>query len=865
MDSGTIRRFRIMMPKPPTKVMRWLRISAFVALTGSVGGLATVAGVYLYYAPPVPTFNSLEDYQPKLGTKIYSADGQVIGEFAAQRRVLVPHERVPPLVFKAFISAEDKRFFDHGGVDVFGVAKAVVDKILHPSRKLRGASTISQQVAKSLLVTHESWEAATARKLRRKIREAILALKLERALAKEDILYLYVSQIFLGHKAYGVQAAADHYFKKNVWELSLAEMATLAGLPQRPSDYSPWSRPGAALSRRRYVLRRMFEDGYITQEQHDAAANVELKTYPRYEPYLDIAPYYTEQVRREIIEKYGERSLLEDGLHVYTALNLEAQAIGRRALSYGLLALDKRQGYREPLAQLDKKLRVAFQREYREQLGLGEGEELEFDASKRYLAVITDRDTKNEFYKLDIAGREGILPLAAMRWARKPNPTERIDYHYIRNVRQRFSIGDVIEVMATKRAALAKDKHGWELWHTAPKEGDLFRLEQAPAANAALLSVDPRSGYVVAQVGGFDFDESTYNRAVQACREPGSAFKPVVYSAAIDKLDFTASTLIDDKPLVFDDPENVVRWKPGNAGDEFRGRLPVRTCLKDSINVPAIRVAEAVGIDDIIKNARRLGISTPIKRELGTAIGSSCTTLYDLIQVYVTINQYGEHRAPIYITRVVDRYGNVLEDHTAPWDPILDFSSRLDSAYRRLVMPERRVLDPQTAFLMISLLKNVVREGTGIAASYTGHIVAGKTGTTNDAFDAWFMGMTRNLVTGVWVGHDKKERPLGVSEQGGRTALPIWTSYNIGFLKDYSVKPAKKRAQGDFSPPHGVVRVSIDPETGFLARPGSARAVLEYYRTGTEPTDYTPDKRVFDATEFNPFEIDEGIGGGGPG
>jgi penicillin-binding protein 1A len=856
------RRFRILMPPSSTRARWWLRVAAFVALTGAVGGLVSTAAIYIYYAPTVPTFSSLADYQPKLGTKIYSADGQLVGEFAAQRRVLVPTDRIPELLFAAFVAAEDKRFYNHGGVDLIGVAKAVLDKLLHPSEKLRGASTISQQVAKSLLVTHESWEAATARKLRRKIREAILALKLERSLEKKDILYLYVNQIFLGHKAYGVQAAAEHYFKKNVWELNLAEMATLAGLPQRPSDYSPWSRPGAALSRRKYVLRRMLEDEYISQEQHDAAVNTEIQVYARFEPYLDIAPYYTEQVRRQIIDKYGERSLLEDGLEVYTALNLEAQAFARRAIDYGLYALDKRQGYREPLVRLGRELRAAFQREYREHLGLADGAELELDSNTRYLAVVTGVDTEADAYELDVAGRPGLLPLAGMRWARKPNPTERVDYHYLRNVRHRFRVGDVIEVAPTSRAALARDKHGSEIWQTAPREGDLFRLEQEPTANAALLSVDPRSGYVVAQVGGYDFDESTYNRAVQACREPGSAFKPVVYSAAIDKLDFTASTLIDDKPLVFDDPDNVVRWKPGNAGKEFRGRLPVRTALKDSINVPAIRVAEAVGIDDVIKNARRFGITTPIKRELGTAIGSSCTTLYDLIQVYITINQYGQHRTPTYITRVIDRHGNVLEDQSAPWDPMLDFSHRLDAAYRRLVTPERRVLDRQTAFLMLSLLKNVVREGTGIAASRTGHVVAGKTGTTNDAFDAWFMGMTRNLVTGVWVGHDKKERPLGVSEQGGRTALPIWTAFTVPFLKDYATDRPAKKAQGDFPPPHGVVQVSIDPETGFLARPGSARAVLEYYRTGTEPTEFTPDKRIFDAEEFNPFEVDEGFSGG---
>jgi penicillin-binding protein 1A len=859
--SGDTHRFRIISPEKRDKLERRIRVAVFVVLTAAVGGLCVGAGVYLYYAPSVPTFESLDDYQPKLGAKIYSADNQLIGEFAAERRVLVPYEQVPKRLFQAFMAAEDKRFHSHGGVDYVGMVKAVLDKVRHPNQKLRGASTITQQVAKSLLATHESYETATARKLRRKIREAILAWRLERALTKEEILYLYVNQIFLGHKAYGVQAAAEHYFNKNVWELNLAEMATLAGLPQRPSDYSPYSRPEAALARRKYVLRRMLEDDYITQEEHDEAVAAELTVYPREELYLESVPYFTEQVRRELIEQYGERALLEDGLEVYTAVNLEAQHLAMRAITDGLHALDKRQGFRGPLARLrSEKLRIAFERRYRAELGLEDGKELEPKDGVLYLAVVTGAEPNGKVATLNVAGLEGVLPVAGMRWARKPDPTERVDFHYVRDVRHVLRKGDVITVERTTRGRLARDRYGWEALDSVPKEGNIFRLEQEPAAQAALLSVDPRSGYVVAQVGGYDFMESTYNRAVQACREPGSAFKPVVYSAAIDKLDYTASTQIDDKPIIFDDPDNAVRWKPSNAGEEFRGTLPLRTCLKDSINLPAIRVAEAVGIDDVIKNARRLGITTHLKRELGTAIGSSCTTLYDLIHVYIAINQYGLRRDLHYIRRVVDRYGNILQDSTVPWDPTLDYGSRIDRAYARLVTPEQRALDEQTAFLILRLLRNVVEDGTGIAASRTGHVVAGKTGTTNDAFDAWFMGFTKKLVTGVWVGHDKKERPLGVSEQGGRTALPIWVGYNVPFLKDYTAKPPAKIPQGNFDPPTGIVAKTIDPETGLLARPGAERKVIEYYRTGTEPTEYAPDKRYFDPNQTNIWGVDDAVG-----
>lgn len=833
-----------------------VRLAVFLGLVGLTAGGLAVAGVYFYYAPTLPEFDSLADYQPKIGTRIYSADGQLIGEFAAERRVLVDYEQVPPLLFRAFISAEDKRFWSHGGVDFIGIAQAIFDKIRNPGHKLRGASTITQQVAKSLLAINESYEAATERSLERKIREALLALRLDHALTKEEILYLYSTQIFLGHQAYGVQAAAEHYFRKNVWELSLAEMATLAGLPQRPSDYSPASNPEKARARRKYVLRRMLEDGYVTQEQHDQAVAEEIVVYPREELYLTRAPYYTEQVRRELIERYGERSMLEDGLQVYTALNLEYQAFARAAVDRGLLELDKRQGFRGPHASLPRPKRALFVAEYREHLRLEGDAQLTMNPGESYLALVEGFDAEGRYAMVDVAGLKAYLPLAGMRWARKPNPTERVDMHYLTDVRKALAVGDVVTVKVTSRKGFLDQRHGGDVPAVIPEKAVLVRLEQEPIAQAALLSVDPRSGYVLAQVGGYDFADSTYNRAVQACREPGSAFKPVVYAAAVDKLDYTPSTLIDDKPIVFDDPDNAMRWKPDNAEQEFRGSLPMRTCLRDSINTPAIRIANAVGIDDIIKNARRMGITTPLKRELGTALGSSCTTLYDLSNVYVTVNQYGERRPLRFIRRVVDRYGNVLEDYGASWDPTYDLSSRLTRAYEELVTPPQQVLDRPTAYVMVSLLKNVVEGGTGVGAQRLGLPAAGKTGTTNDSYDAWFMGFTRHMVTGVWVGHDTKERPLGVSEQGGRTALPIWVDYMIGAYNDYTTDPPKKRESPDFPPPAGVVEVAIDPETGMLARPGM-RSVKEYYRAGTEPTETAPDHSVLNIEHVDIYQAEQ--------
>ena len=856
---NTPRRFRLAALVRRSLRQRAIRVSLFVGavalVAGSVAGFAT----YSHFAPTLPEFRSLDDFQPKVGTRIYSADHQLIGEFAEERRVLVPFERIPPRMFSAFIAAEDKRFYSHWGVDFLGVGQAVADKILHPSAKLRGASTITQQVAKSLLATHESYAAATERSLTRKLREAILAWRLENTLSKNDILYIYATQIFLGHKAYGVQAAAEHYFRKNVWELSLAEMATLAGLPQRPSDYSPYSRPEAAMSRRTYVLRRMLIDGYISQAEHDEAVAEQIAVYPRRELYLQVAPYFTEEVRRELVDRYGERSIIEDGLKVYTTLDLSYQKYAQDALIRGLRSLDRRQGFRGPMAHLEADKRAVFKELYRKHLGLGPDQDLIFEKGTYYLGVVTGFESGGKAVHLDIAGKAGLLPVGAMRWARKPNPVESYEFHSVADAREALRKGDVVAVRRTTRKQLAQDIFASAAMSTVPEGKDdmLFRLEQEPIAQSAVMSVDTRTGYVLAQVGGYNFEESSFNRATQACREPGSAFKPIVYSAAIDKLDFTASTLIDDKPLVFDDADNEVRWKPANSGLEFRGSIPMRTCLMESINIPAIRIAEAVGIEDLIKNARNLGMRSPIKRELGTALGSSCTTLLDLARVYTTFARYGEQPPVKFITRVVDRYGNVLEDHSDPADPLTDLSSRLDRAYEKMATPLPRALDPQSSFLTVSLMRNVVRAGTATRAAKLGIPVAGKTGTTDDSFDTWFMGFTPNIVTGVWVGHDKKERPLGINEQGGRTAAPIWVDYMGRALMDYTVDPPRRISHGEFVPPPGIVRAAIDPDTGLLARP-EGRSVTEYYRQGSQPTEYSPDKAVLDPDHWNAYDVDPG-------
>ena len=832
------------------------RLAAFAGLTLGTGAVCAMLALYLTFAPSVPRFAGFDDFQPKLGARIYSADNQLIGEFAQERRIMVPAEDLPPLLFDAFMAAEDKRFRRHSGVDVLGIAQALGGKLLRPKEKLRGASTITQQVAKSLLASHQSYERATERSLGRKVREAILARHLEHTLSKDQILFMYLTQTFLGHKAYGVGAAAEHYFRKHVSELTIGEMATLAGLPQRPSDYSPVGRPEAARRRRAYVLRRMAEDGYITQAQRQAGAVEPLVAYGREEVFLQMAPHYTEQVRRQLIDRYGERAVLEDGLQVYTALNLQRQFTAQAAVARGLRALDRRQGFRGPIASLGVEKRAAFVASYRQSLKIDGAAQPTLLARERYLAFVTGIGSGGNSVQVDVAGLTGIIPLAAMRWARKPNPFERLDRHLLRDVRDAVMAGDIVWVSPTSRAALLEDPLAADDAQALSEAQPLFALEQDPISEAALVSIDASSAYVEVMIGGANFDESSYNRATQACREPGSAFKPVVYSAAIDKYDYSPSTQVDDKPIIFDDPNNQTRWKPNNAGEQFRGRLPMRTCFKDSINTPAVRVADAVGLDDILKNARRLGITTQLKRELGTALGSSCTTLMEMMNVYVTLNRMGERHEPVLIRRVVDRFGNVLDDHSAPQDPTLDWASRLERGWRKVVAPPQQVLDPASTFITVSLMRDAVNYGTGIGASRIGQQVAGKTGTTNDSFDAWFMGFTPNIVTGVWVGFDRNERPLGVGEGGGKTALPIWVDSMDNNLVDHSVSPARRLVDGTFAPPPGVVEVRIDPETAMLARPGEGRSVMEWYRAGTEPTEMAPDKAILNPVDIDMFKAD---------
>jgi len=674
--------------------------------------------------------------------------------------------------------------------------------------RVSGGSTLSQQTAKAIMASTEGEESVRIRSgwagVRRKAREFILTRRLENNFDKEHILWLYLSEVYFGHHSYGVQAAAENYYRKNVWELSLPEIALIAGLPQAPSKFSPFAHPERAKARRAYVLRRMFEEGMITAQERKEADDAPIKVYSVQDIFRETAPYVTEHIRRDLVARYGNERLLNDGLKVYATVDIEREHDAVAATIRGVIEADKRQGFRGPLLNLKKKDWDDFSK--KEQAFLeGDGKNDEVIA-----ALVTA--VEKEQAKIKVGDQEGVIPLEQAAWARKPNPELNSEYTKITTLRPVLSSGDVVLVRATETKGV-------------------WALEQEPKLQGALISTDPNSGYVVAMIGGYDFEKSEFNRAFQACRQPGSAFKPVVYSAAIEQRNFTASTILLDAPIVTDDDTTGKRWKPNNYEETFQGEVPVRKALIHSLNTPAIRTLTQVGVKAAGAWAHKLGISTKINEDLSMALGSSCVYLWDLTQVFTLFNRMGQRPKPIFTRRVLDRDGRILEDHSSFYDPWTTLPDRIASGYGKLFEPVEQVIQPETAFLMHHLMEEVCKPpGTGGRAVALGKPVAGKTGTTNDLFDAWFLGYTKDLVTGVWVGYDTYEVPMDKYETGGHTALPIWL--------DYMQRALKGVPQPQFDPPtENIVWVSVDPETGKRANDQTRQPVLEAYLKGAEPPD----------------------------
>lgn len=799
-----------MTPSESRPRSRWARILLFGILGLAGAALAGAVAFERAFLADLPDISRVEDYAPPLTSRVLDRDGNVIGEFFEQRRTLVPREAIPEIVKQAFVAGEDDQFYHHQGVDYVSILRAAWVNLRAGGQIKQGASTITQQTVKALLLSPE-------RSLRRKVRELILARRLEQRLDKDEILFLYLNQIYFGHGAYGIGEAARTYFGKPVSELTVSEAALLAGLPQRPSAYSPFRNPEAAEKRRRYVLRRMYEEGYISESSYEAAlAERPALRAPDPPDASDVAAYFTEEVRRVLSERLGGKLLRTGGLTVETTLDLELQRAAADALRRGLVAHDRRHGYRGPLRRVAPEDREAVLAELAERNGLPAGsgpEALAGHADRVLEGLVLEVSRLGGTARVAFApGVEGRVRLETVRWARRPDPKRRP--HPVSSIDRVFAPGDVTRFRPTGGEASGLPE---------------VTLEQEPAVEGALLAYDVEGGEVLAMVGGYRFERSEFNRATQARRQPGSAFKPLVYAAALEA-GFTPASIVVDRPVVYED------WRPENYGRRFLGRLTLREALARSVNNATIHLAREVGVGRVIDLARRLGIESPLERNLSLALGSTEVHLAELTRAYAGFARGGRRLDPVFIRRVLDRRGTVLlENVPLLEDPpsVPEAAQRWQEAHPELgPRPEAdRVMRPVDAFLVTSLLRAVVVDprGTGRKARSLGPGVVGKTGTTNEQADAWFVGYSPRVAAGVWVGYDRKQ-VLGRGETGGRTALPIWVDTMRAALRRYPER--------EFPVPEGVTFARIDARTGLLADATSETVYEQAFASGTEPTSF---------------------------
>ena len=780
-----------------------------IALVGvafvSVVALLAFAGYFFYLMATLPKVDRLADYKPPIVSQVFGDDDTLVGEFYLERRTVVPVDKLPRRLIQAFVAAEDSNFFQHKGIDYLGVVRAATKNLLS-MRKKEGASTITQQVAKSMLLTPE-------KKYSRKIKEAILATRMEKRLSKDEILYIYLNQIYLGAGAYGVQLAAETYFGKDVENLNLAEMAILAGLPKAPNSYSPIKHMEKARERQAYVLERMVKEGYITQVEADHARKTPIVIASRKKVNSERSAYFLEHIRIQLEEKYGEERLYKGGMKIYTTMNAEMQKAAFDGVINGLKALDKRQGFRGPVKYLQQQEVDGFCKQVEEGI---EGVSLKLGST--YPGVVTAINQGRGELTVRVGDRSGTLSRKNMAWAGKVTFID--SYGKPEGKGKAITLGSVIDV-----TVLSPDFQ---------KFGAVLALEQLPEAQAALVAVDPKTGGVKAMVGGYDFRKSQFNRAVQARRNPGSAFKPIIYAAAIEK-GVTTATVFDDAPVEYDSGKDKA-WKPKNYDNIYRGFVTMREALTNSINVVSVKILENIGVNYAIEFAKKIGINSALSSNLTLALGSSSVTPLELTMAYSTFASGGYRLSPFFITKVVDGDGTVLEEIVPPQVPVFApvTSAVLLTAEEEELPPvplsplaPMQVVSPETSFIITNLMESVVTSGTGQRARALGRPVAAKTGTTNDMKDAWFVGYVPQLVAGVWVGYDQ-ERSLGASGSGGQAAAPIWTDFMQRALSGVPVQR--------FNPPSNVTFALIDPRTGGLASEESEGSTMECFIAGSEPT-----------------------------
>ncbi len=773
-------------------------------MLGIFAGGAILVWVFYEFGRDLPDYRQLADYEPPVMSRVYAGDGRLIEEYAIEGRVFVPFSAIPKRVVNAFLSAEDKTFYSHPGLDFFGIARAVVTNVTAQfnDRRMVGASTITQQVAKNFLLSNEySFD--------RKIKEAILALRIEQAFDKDHILELYLNEIYLGFGSYGVAAAAMNYFNKSLDELSLSEAAYLAGLPKAPNNYHPIRLPKAAKERRDYVLARMVDDGHITVGDTREAEKERIVVRQRQETeYVDGGEYFAEEVRRRLIDQFGADALYRGGLAVRTSLDPILQAIADRVLRAGLMEYDRRHGWRGPLARMP--------------VGAGWSERLKSftpppGTLAKWQVAVVRRLADNKATIVFSDGSAGSIPLSELKWGREWRPEQKRGPS-ISRVDQVLLEGDIVFV-----EAVTKNGDG------EPYPAGTYGLRQVPEVGGALVALDPHTGRVLATTGGFSYEISEFNRATQAFRQPGSSFKPFVYLSALDN-GYTPSTLVLDAPFVMDQGPGLPKWKPKNYSGEYYGVSTLRAGIEKSQNLMTVRLAQAVGMKTVGEYVKRFGIADELPNNLAAAIGSQETTLLRLTAAYAMLVNGGKEIAPTLIDRVQDRTGETIVR-----TDVRECTACGDDRWMGLEPPElpdprEQLTDPASAFQMVSILQGAVERGTGRRVRAVGKPLAGKTGTSNDSLDTWFLGFSPDLVVGVFVGFDEP-RTLGSNETGSTVAAPIFRDFMIDALASEPATP--------FRIPQGIVLVRVDPESGLVAAPGSRNAILEAFKPGTAPTQRT--------------------------
>ncbi len=759
-------------------------------------GLGT--SLFLYFSYHLPDFTSLKENSPHSYSIVYSEEDEVIGKFLLNNRIPIPYEQIPPMLIKAFLAAEDSEFFRHPGIDMKGILRALI-KNLMAGKIVQGGSTITQQVAKTFFLTPQ-------KSLLRKLKEIAYAFGLERTLTKEEILHLYLNHIYLGNGAYGIEAASESYFNKKVQQLTLPEMAMLAGLVKAPTRYSPIHHFNRAKERQAYVLGRMAELNYITQSQKEAALRAPIRIQSKESIFFSKAPYFTEFIRQQVEKKYGKEKLYREGLRIYTTLDLHLQRAAQQAIEAGLRELDKRQGFRGPIDRVSEK-------ELKELLNRKKMILSPLPLNEIFEGIILSKEESKKIYTVWVEDRKGILPYSEMHWALQVKPTSHFKPSKIKSPGDLLQPGDLIQV---------------KIKEVSPKDQSLIlSLEQKPLVQGALLCLDPKTGYIKAMVGGRDFSESQFNRVVYSRRQPGSAFKPLIYAAALEK-GYTPSTILMDSPVEYPNYDGGSYWAPKNYDKNFLGPITFRNALAHSRNVVTVKILEEIGIDHALKFIKRMGIESPIQRNLSIALGTSGVSMLELASAFSIFANGGEKIKPIYIKKIVTMRGEVLEENISFEEEENGEGDEGDEEGSFPSSQKEQVLSPQHAFIMTHLLEGVVQHGTGQRAKVLGRPVAGKTGTSSDYADAWFIGYTPSLLAAVWVGFDDKTS-LGQNETGARAALPIWISFMERALRGTPVE--------HFKVPEGVVLMRVNLETGLPADGSSPDTILEAFPEGLAPVE----------------------------